>query len=184
MHQIDPEIIAQAASGDVDAFERIYREYSPVVYSIALRVTRDIQDAQEATQDAFVRIYGSLKDFRGDSSFGTWIYRISLNVALNVYRARSRQRRFSENIDRAADVADSSAADARQLFELEQKKERFAQALGTLGQDHRDCIILREIEGLDYEQMAQALRIPVNTVRSRLARARQALADIYLKGRR
>jgi len=176
MREIDKDIINMAARGDTTALEEIYKQYSSTVYTIALGITRDRQDAEEATQDVFIKVFRSLNDFRFGSSFGTWLYRISVNTAINVYRKHARRVTMSIPYD---ELKDSGMA-APQIQQNETRQQdaaaRVTALLDNLSPEHRACITLREIEGLDYKDIAGVLKIPLNTVRSRLKRAREALA--------
>lgn len=175
MREIDIDIIQKAALGDTDALEEVYKTFSSTVYSIAVGITRNSQDAEEATQDAFVKIFRNMRSFKFDSSFGTWIYRIAVNAAINVYRARQRRAAPMTRIEDAGDIHDPRSDAPRERLRNQDTKSKVAEMLETLSPEHRSCIVLREIEGLDYKEMADILDIPLNTVRSRLKRAREAL---------
>lgn len=175
MREIPRETIGRAASGDMAAFEDIYKAFSPAVYTIAFNITRNYHDAEEATQDVFVKVFRKLKSFKFGSAFGTWIYRIAVNTAINIYKSRSRNRQNMVNLDEAGDVIDAGAEMPASLLERENVKAKVAGMLESLSPEHRSCIVLREIEGLDYKEIAAVLEIPLNTVRSRLKRARETL---------
>ncbi len=174
MKDISREYIIRAAEGDMEAFEEIYRAYSSYVYTIAFRVTGNREDAAEAAQDVFLSVYRNLKGFGFRSSFKTWIYRIASNAAITIYRKRSKERGrnipFDENIDSGHSIEpDTGGIDRRHD---EQTVRRF---LGRLPEDQRECLVLKEIEGLKYDEIAEVLKIKINTVRSRLKRAREKL---------
>lgn len=183
MINIPKETIDLAAKGDMAAFEEIYKSFSPMVYTVALRVTGDSLDAEEATQDVFVKVFRGLKGFRFDSSFGTWIYRITMNTAINIHRSSSR-RRGAGVVD--YDGVKDSLPDTRRGTGGEIEKSIAAESIGSMldavSPKHRSCLVLREIEGLNYKEISDILRIPLNTVRSRLKRARAAIAA-YAKER-
>ena len=182
MRDIPKNIIEMAALGDRAAFEEIYKAFSSIIYTVAINITRNRQDAEEVTQDVFVKIYRGLKNFKFSSSFGTWVYRIAMNAAINMHRARSRRNTLTtliEDINILPDVAQAGAKDA---IERQDAKLKVAMMLEGLSTEHRSCIVLREIEGLDYKEIADVLGIPLNTVRSRLKRAREALVAMLQKG--
>lgn len=163
------------------AFEEIYRTFSSTVYTIALRITQNAQDAEEAAQDVFVKVHRSLKGFKFDSSFGTWLYRITVNSAINIYRRGLARTKMSVPYDGdkeppARKEYAGSGVGAAEAAEIVNK------ILKKLSPEHRACIVLREIEGLDYKEMAATLGIPINTVRSRLKRAREAIIAHSRKG--
>jgi len=176
MREIANEIIERAAGGDISAFEEVYKAFSSTVYTVALGVTRDRRDAEEATQDVFMKIYKGLKTFEFGSSLGTWIYRITVNTAINIYRRGARRRAFGmADYDEIKD----SIPDPRDTFKEDTEKNHAAKSIDNIlrkmSPEHRLCITLREREGLDYKEMAEVLRVPLNTVRSRLKRARAAM---------
>ena len=177
MREIPKETIKLAASGDISAFEEIYKVFSSMVYTVSLGVTHDSRDAEEVTQDVFVKVFKGLNRFKFGSSLGTWIYRITMNTAINIHRSGARRRtlgmaNYDEIKDNIPDPHDVSKED----MERRHAKESIDRILGKMSPEHRACIVLREIEGLDYHEMSQILRIPLNTVRSRLKRAREAMA--------
>jgi RNA polymerase sigma-70 factor (ECF subfamily) len=178
MHQIDKEIIRMAAVGDMDAFRQIYKIFSSTVYTIAFNITRNRQDAEEATQDVFVRVHRKLGDFQFGSSFGTWIYRIAVNTAINMYHNRKNHRQKVSSLDEIGDAAIPVSNITKDDLDRKSAESNVRGLLGHLSSEHRSCIVLRELEGLDYKEMADVLRIPLNTVRSRLKRARQALIAV------
>lgn len=175
MREIGKDIIEKAAEGDMSAFEEIYRAFSSTVYTIAANVTRNNEDAEEVTQDVFVKVARKLPEFKFESSFGTWIYRITMNAAINAYKTRARQRQKTAAIDEVGDIADPGSGAARDEIDRQGAAAKIARLLGSLNQDQRACIVLREIEGLDYKEIAEVLKIPLNTVRTRIKRAREAL---------
>lgn len=175
MREIEKSTIEMAARGDMAAFEEIYKQCSSTVYSIALGITRNHQDAEEATQDVFVKVFRGLNNFRFGSSFSTWLYRIAANTAINVYRKRARRGAASLQYDELKDTRTVAPDTQRQETEQQDVAARVAALLDNISPEHRSCIVLREIEGFDYKEMAGVLNIPLNTVRTRLKRAREAL---------
>jgi len=159
---------------DIKSFEELYLEHSGFVYSVALRVSQNSADAQEITQDVFMKVYRDLKDFQGKSSLRTWIYRIAVNTALNQCRKSSRLPRTGEEYDYVVEtmVAQSSASETAEAHD---DKARLASLMEALSPEQRAVIVLREIEGFSYREIAEMVNIPVNTVRTRLKRAREAL---------
>jgi RNA polymerase sigma-70 factor (ECF subfamily) len=184
MEDVSRDILIQASEGNMEAFEKIYKATSGFVYNVALRITASSQDAQEVTQDVFMKIYNNLKNFQFRSSFKTWIYRITVNTALNVHKRASREMNRRDDFDKVADTQASSDDTAEEIIQREESraaKERLKSLLNVLNPQQRACIVLREIEGLSYQELSKALKININTVRSRLKRARQALLA-YARG--
>jgi RNA polymerase sigma-70 factor (ECF subfamily) len=179
MVDIPREVIELAKAGDLEAFQEIYKAATGFVYNVALRITNNRQEAEEVTQDVFLKVYRNLKDFEFRASLKTWIYRITANTALNAYKRISKVRNRTQGLESIENtVVFSGQADKDIIKHDEQKanEEALSLLLGRLNADQRSCIVLREIEGLRYEEIARALKININTVRSRLKRAREAMA--------
>lgn len=181
MSDIPNEMVMRAAQGDISAFGEIYKATSGFVYNIALRITGNRSDADEVTQDVFIRIHRNLRDFGFRSAFRTWVYRVAANAALNYCKKRARDNRGAVGYDPL--LHDTAAPDTAGAERDRREAERkVASLLDELDPDQRACIVLREIEGLDYRSIAEVLRININTVRSRLKRAREKLLAVGGKG--
>ena len=181
MEDITKDIIARAAHADMSAFEEIYKKTSVFVYNVALRITNNSQDAAEVTQDVFMKIYRNLGRFNFLSSFKTWIYRITVNAAINYKKSAARH--VKQRVDYESAVKSVVIRKtARDKIDREYRKERVSVLLSELNPEQRACIALREIEGLDYGEIADVLKININTVRSRLKRAREKLLAFAKKG--
>jgi len=183
MRDIAKNTIEMAARGDMTAFEEIYKEFSSTVYTLAFGVTQNKQDAEEVTQDVFVKIFRSLKNFKFNSSFSTWLYRITMNMAINMYHKRARCAAASVQYDEVENVLPAEPGLPKMDIERQDAAQRLAEILKNISPEHRSCIVLREIEGLDYKEIADVLKIPLNTLRSRLKRAREALVAYCRKER-
>ena len=183
MQNIPMDILIQASRGDIMAFEEIYRITSGFVYSVALRITANADDAKEVTQDVFVKIYNNLKSFRFRSSFNTWVYRITANTALNALKKSSKVMGRRADYDVALGSRDDRATVTHGM-DAEDNKTLLSSLLNALNPDQRVCIVLREIEGLNYKEISTALGININTVRTRLKRAREALLALGKRGDR
>lgn len=181
MSDISNDLVMKASHGDMAAFEEIYKAASGFVYNVALRITNNPADADEVTQDVFVKVHKNLRDFGFRSAFRTWIYRITANTALNHCKWHSRREKGNVEYDPAVhDIAapDEAAAEG----DREDAEKKIAVLLEALDPDQRACIVLREMEGLDYKAIADTLKININTVRSRLKRAREKLIAAGRKG--
>ena len=174
MRDIPREILIEASEGSMNAFESVYRASSDYVYTIALKITGSHADAEEVTQDVFITIYRKLKRFRFKSSFKTWLYRITVNSAISVLRKTAKRRSRHIEYDDAIKVEGGHDA-TREAIESENNESRVRSMLEALNPDQRACIVLREIDGLRYKDIADVLKININTVRSRLRRARNIL---------
>ncbi len=170
--EITAEIITKASEGDLDAFRVIYDATAGFVYNVARRVVHNTQDAEEITQEVFLVIHSKLKYFRLESSFKTWAYRIAVNHAINHYKKMARERDKKKEYQ---GYSNQWQAAAGAEMENEEHKETIDSFLNALNADQKICVVLRNIEGLSYRQIADTLKINVNTVRSRLKRAREKL---------
>lgn len=164
-------LVDRARRGDVAAFETLVRGHHRRMYAVAFRIVRNATDAEDATQDAFVRAWRALPNYRGDAKFSTWLYRITTNVALNKV-TRRREHASDEIPERVSTAADP----ARRVTDAERLDIVLA-ALDTLTPEQRATYLLRDVEGLAYEDIAEALGISLSAVKSRLFRARQDLAQ-------
>ena len=178
----DAVLVERCRKGDITAFEPLVEKYRQRVWRLAYNVLRDREEAWDVAQEAFIRAYQALPAFRGQSAFYTWLFRIVMNVASDRARARAaRGRAFGTErvaeedwdrvmVDKPAgqQAPDEAAAGA-------QDRERIMKALATLSEQHRDIIMLSDIEGLSYKEIADVLEIPMGTVMSRLHNARRRL---------
>jgi RNA polymerase sigma-70 factor (ECF subfamily) len=185
----DRVLIERARTGDQRAFREIVDRHQRRAFAIALALVRDEQDAREVVQEAFLRVYRGLDAFHGGSSFFTWLYRIVTNLAIDLIRKPARRdAELDENreIHDEAHIPLLARIDGADPLDVVRRREiggRIQQALDALPPYHRGVIVMREIEGLSYEEMAQAMNVSKGTIMSRLFHARQklqrALADCY-----
>ncbi|MBX6314749.1 MAG: sigma-70 family RNA polymerase sigma factor [Isosphaeraceae bacterium] len=174
----DQDLIAACRAGKVEAFGVLVRRYQDRLYPTVLRLVGCAEDAQDLLQDTFLRAFEKLGRFHGESSFYTWIYRIAVNLALSDRRRRRAARRAPEVHGEAFDPPDpSDDSDPSLPLERAERDERVQEALNGLASDHRAVIVLKDLDGLRYEEIASILGVPVGTVRSRLHRARCELRE-------
>ena len=179
-------IVRKVLQGDVNAFEKLVTEYEKSVYAIALRMTNNAEDAADMTQETFIKAYNSLQAFRGDSKFSVWLFRIATNVCLDFLRSRNRKQTVSlsveddEGEEAQLDIADESQS-PELLLERGLTRDAVRRGLEALPPDYRQILLLREIQGLSYEEIAEALRLEVGTVKSRIFRARKKLCNFLIQ---
>lgn len=166
----DLSLVMECRAGRTDAFGMLVERYQDRLYPTALRLTGAVEDALDLLQDTFLRAFQKLKGFHGDSSFYTWVYRIMVNLALTGRRRRLPRRFRGAAVGDAADPAEGSDPGSR--LERAEREALVQGALGRLAADHRVVVVMKEYDGLRYEEIAAALGVPVGTVRSRLHRAR------------
>ncbi len=181
--EIDVELVKKAKDGDRRAFGRLIETYQRRVYALAYGILRNREDAWDAAQEAFVKAYKSLDRFEGQASFYTWIYRITYNVAIDHLRSRSRKEVSdlpeSKQVDEALRRAGhATPGDPDRESNRRELKAVLGKAMARLSEKHRAIIVLREIEGLSYEEMAEVLDISKGTVMSRLFHARKNLQTL------
>ncbi|HQZ32605.1 MAG TPA: RNA polymerase sigma factor RpoE [Arenimonas sp.] len=178
--QLDLELVKRVQAGDNSAFDLLVRKYQHRIGAVVYRFVPDHAESQDVTQEAFIRAYRAMGNFRGDSQFYTWLYRIAVNTAKNHLVATKRR---PPTADIAADDAEHHAGAGRlhdhdtpehQL--LRQEIERsVSDTVAGLPEDLRQAITLREVDGRSYEEIAQLMQCPIGTVRSRIFRAREAI---------
>lgn len=179
----DLALVERAVGGDEAAFGQIMEEHHRMVVTLAYRLLGDYDEALDVSQDAFLRVYSTLPSFRCESTLKTWIYRIVINLARNRLRwHRRRHRDATDSIDQVEGVSlswslGSSESAPDRVMRRKELAIRVREAVAALPFNQRSALVLREIEGLSYEEIGDTLRIPVGTVKSRLARARETLRD-------
>jgi RNA polymerase sigma-70 factor (ECF subfamily) len=173
----DQSLIDACRAGQTEAYGVLVRRYQDRLYPTVLRLCGGAEDAQDLLQETFLRAYQKLGRFQGESSFYTWVYRIAVNLALSGRRRRRPTARLGVAGEGGVPEAAADARDTDPALPLERaERERVIQdALNALAADHRAVIVLKEFDGLRYEEIGAVLNIPVGTVRSRLHRARGEL---------
>lgn len=179
----DHRLIAECLQGRTEAFGELVRRYQDRLFNTVYRLVGSVEDAQDVLQESFLHAYQSLGSFKGDSLFYTWLYRVAVNTAISY----KRKQRVVLRIDAGRGTDGSGSAEPRDQSEFSQpgqgleraeQERRIQEALSRLSPEHRAVLILKDMEGQKYETMADMLRVPVGTVRSRLHRARTELRDL------
>jgi RNA polymerase sigma-70 factor (ECF subfamily) len=181
---VEAQFIERLRLGEAAAFDRLVAERSGDVYALLYRLTEDAEEARDLTQETFLRVFQSIDRFRGDADLKTWIYRIAINQARNRWRWWRRRRRdvtvsldaqaSSDEQPLSARLRDVSASPEQETLARE-REMCLRRALRSLGRSYREVVILRDVEGLSYEEIAATLEISSGTVKSRLSRGRQEL---------
>ncbi len=184
--QVEDQFIEKLKRGDAVAFEKLVKERSGEIYGLLYRLTENSEEARDLTQETFLRAFQSINHFRGDSDLRTWIYRIAINQARNRWRWWKRRRRESTVSIDAPDIGggrlglvatlrSTSIKDPEEGAIANERERALKKALSSLRRVYREAVVLRDIEGFAYEEIAATLEISVGTVKSRLARGRQEL---------
>ncbi len=177
--QEEAAAIRDAARGDAPSFEKLVLEHQKRVYSLALKLTGSPEDAMDASQEAFLRAYQNLRSFRGESRFSVWLYRLTYNACMDILKKSRRDKLVPMPTDEEGaqlEIPD----DAPQPDEVIERREELSlvrKAVLALSEDKRQIILMREYQGMSYADIAKTLGVEEGTVKSRLARARAALAE-------
>ncbi|MDF2617022.1 MAG: sigma-70 family polymerase sigma factor [Sedimentibacter sp.] len=177
-------LVEQSRNGDVDAFEELIKDYKKIAYNIALRVLRNVEDAEDASQEALIKVYKSIQNFNMQSSFKSWMYRIVVNTCIDFKRKKNINAvSIDENIDLGGnkefqiEIADDTN-NPDILIEKNFNSKLISDAVGRLEDDFKTIIILRDIQGFSYSEISEMLSCNLGTVKSRLNRARKSLKEI------
>jgi RNA polymerase sigma-70 factor (ECF subfamily) len=186
----EPALIARLRAGEMNAFDELVEEYQSLVYALALRILSDAEDARDATQETFLKVYRHFAHFRGEASLKTWICRIAINQAHSTERWwRRRRRGETTSLDTPlglndkesccpSDYLTSSTASPEAEALTRERGRQIEIALTRLKKDFRIAVILRDVEGLSYEEIAYVTEVSVGTVKSRIARGREMLREM------
>lgn len=182
----DRELVEKAKQGDHDAFEQLVLDNQNKIFSLALRLVNDRETAADLAQEAFVKAWQGLASFQGESSFATWVYRLTTNVCIDHLRKQKRR----EEVAPAVSLDDEEAgwaepadreSDPQRLLERSERGKALARGLEKLPDWQRETLVLRELSGLSYQEIGEKLDIDLGTVKSRIARARLNLRKILLE---
>ena len=182
---LDRLLVDRFRQGDQSAFEQMVSRYWGRIYSMVHQLLRNPEDAEEVTQDTFIRAHRGLVNFRGESAFSTWLYQIATNLARNRYWYWWRRRRDKtvsfdqpiggDNETTLAEVIPAELETPEDATITQEFVNRIAECMGKLSPKHREILVLRNVKNLSYEEIAEILHISVGTVKSRIARARESL---------
>lgn len=183
MNDIERLLIKKSKSGDVEAFEQLIFDYQKKAYNIALRIMGNQEDAKDMCQEAFIRIFKSIEGFKEQSSFSTWMYRIITNVCLDEIRKRKKSDTIS--MDSTFETQDgeihyeivSEDDTPEEAYIRTEKKRLILKTINELNEEYKTAIVLRDIQGFSYEEIANILCCSIGTVKSRINRGRNILKD-------
>ncbi len=188
MEENSRELVQRAKAGDEAAFESLVRLHEKMVYHLALRMTGNPEDAGDLTQEAFISAYRALSGFKEESSFSTWIYRLATNACIDFLRKEKRKRgiplvaQSEDGEQRDLEIPDPGGNPVAEL-EKKELREAIHRGMERLSPEHKQVLVLREISGLNYLEIAETLGLEEGTVKSRIARARLRLREILLADR-
>ncbi len=179
---MESKLIEQSIKGNVESFESLIRQYNRYVYNIAYRMMGNEEDAKDMSQEALIKAYKAISNFKMESSFSTWLYRIVINTCKDELRKRKEQvysldDEISDNIS-LKDTLSDEIGNPLLIYEQVELKTALNHALEKLSEDNKSVVILKDLLGYSYEEIGEILQIPIGTVRSRLNRSRSALRTI------
>lgn len=183
----EKNLLKKAKNGDIEAFELLVEDYQKKAFNVAYRMMGNSEDANDLVQEALIRIFKSIKNFKEQSSFSTWVYRITTNVCLD--ELRRRKNKFTISIDEDIKLEDgnvkrqieSEGPTPEELLESKEIRDIVTRAIGELADEHKTVIVLRDIHGFSYYEISNIIKCPEGTVKSRINRARKALKEILKK---
>ena len=180
----EKHILARARRGELPAFEELVRRHEKRVYAVALRSSGSPEDAEDITQEVFLRAWRSIEEFRGDSGFSTWLFRITMNLCVDHARHKHAQPQTQPLVmgeeESERQLPDTAPTPEEHLDNSELGRE-LAAALDEVSEEHRRIVLLRDVSGMSYTEIAEVLEISEGTVKSRLSRARIALRKVLLR---
>lgn len=183
----EKDLIRRAKQGELAAFEALILAHEKMVYNVALRMMQHSEDAKDLSQEVFLKAYKNMQNFDERAAFSTWLYRITMNTCIDEMRRRKGKQTYSLEEEQEGEegamqrqIADMGDTPEESLLRQEQKGE-ILQALDTLSAEHKAAIILREIRGASYEEIAEIMELPLGTVKSRISRARNQLKEEILR---
>jgi RNA polymerase sigma-70 factor, ECF subfamily len=179
-------MLTKARQGNVQAFEELTSSYYTKVFNICYRMLNNSEDASEQAQEAFIKAFRYIKDFKGNCSISTWLYRIATNVCLDYLRKNKNKKAVSleQNTFEDIKIKDSLVSDdpgPEKVIEIKAQREAIREALSKMNDKNRIIIVLRDFNGLSYDEIAEIIKAPVGTVKSRISRARSELRDLLCK---
>lgn len=178
METDEKKLIERASGGDPSAFNRLMAQHENRMYAVALRMCANREDAQDCLQEAMLRVYRAIGSFKGQSTFSTWVYRITMNTCLDeLRRKKNRQNTSLDNlVDMGWSPTDGGAGPEKQAL-MREMREKMHGAIRELPDDMRAAVVLRDIQGFSYDEIAQMLEINVGTIKSRISRGREKLRE-------
>lgn len=178
-------LVRRFCKGDNAAFEELVQEYQNRIYTLALRMTGSEEDAFDVSQDVFLKAYRSLKGFRFESSLGSWLYRMTSNRCIDLLRAKKRRHEESvvslEDENSGVSLRAGDEGDPQKRYESAELRAAVLKNLDRLPANQKLILILRDVDGLSYQEICRALKLEMGTAKSRIARARAALAELLVK---
>ena len=177
---VEEQLVKRAIRGDSAAVEELLNAYQPKIYAVCFRVLKSEHDADDAAQNALLKIYLNVKKFRFSSSFSTWVYTIARNAAFDILKRQKGNISADELKESGFDVPDTTASVEERVVNDEMKK-KVSECISLLNSEQKQCLVLKDIDGYAIEEVAEILALPVGTVKSRLHRGRERLKELLIR---
>lgn len=174
------ELIKRSQRGDTDAFQKLAQSYKSRIYSLSLRMLGNPTDAEDAAEESVIKLYYSMKKFRGQSSFSTWVYAVTRNTCLDMLR-KNEKKRTDIDLEEVEYFITSHDGDPEEASERGHKVAFLKKTINSLPEENRKTLILREMDGYSYEEIAELLNVSVGTVKSRISRAKERIRSEFEK---
>ncbi len=175
------ELIIKSQNGDINSFEILIENYQKYAFNIAYKMMHNYDDANDVTQEAFIKVFQYIKNFKRDSSFSTWLYRIVINTCKDEFKKRNKIQTISiDEEDSYKEVKDDSKT-PDEILESVEMRETIDRAINSLSSNYKEIIILRDIKELSYKEISEQLELPIGTIKSRICRARIELRNTLRK---
>lgn len=184
MNDIEKALIEKCKNGNIEAFEKLIFDYQKKVFNLCYRYLENYHDASELAQEVFIKVYKSIDSFKGESSLSTWIYKIAASACIDELRRRKRRIMPIEDYDhinKKSELTDNHFSPHEQ-YEKNEVKREIQEAISQLSEEYKTAIILRDIQGFSYDEIASIVGIPLGTVKSRIKRARNAIKEYLSNG--
>jgi len=187
--QSEETLIKRCKDGDLQAFEELISKYETKVFNITFRILGDYAEAEDVSQDIMVKVFKSIKGFKEQSSFYTWLYRITVNECMDMVKKRKKAVLYSidspfetEDDEIKREIQDKGES-VEEKVERNELRKYLAEAMNLLSCEHKTVIVLRDVQGFSYEEIAEIIKCPPGTVKSRINRARSELKDLLMKNK-
>lgn len=181
MNDIEKTLIEKCKKGDIEAFEKLIFDYQKKVFNICYRFMQNHEDASEIAQEVFIKVYKSIINFMEESKLSTWIYKIAATTCIDELRKRKNINTVSIDNDELAVSLPDNSNNPHDVLSKNELKRELHNAINSLNDDHRDVIILRDMQGFSYEEIAKMLKLPLGTVKSRIKRGREGIKQYLIK---
>lgn len=180
LNDLEKALLQKCKKGDLEAFEKLIDSYQKKVFNLCYRYLDNYDDAEELSQEVFIKVYRAISGFKEESSLGTWIYRIAVTTCIDELRKKKKYTAVSINQDNGLELQDTEPG-LYDNYEKKETKKAIEDAIKSLHYDHRIVVVLRDMQGFSYEEISEIIDVPLGTVKSRIKRARENIKEYLIK---